>query len=203
MPDGAEITKVHVSDNGDLTICYILHPDLQWILRRVDLSTGLFEDLPSDEYAYNPAWDPNNPWRIIYDGNKGLVQLDVTNGIRWPITTDLRDTGPVFSPDGRQLALTYKQHDHWETYTLDLETGQRLRLTKPPLLADPQYNSAAPAWSPTGHYLAFVTDRSGQWEIWVMNADGSNQRPLFSPEIQAGLGLEYHGVNERMLNWTK
>jgi hypothetical protein len=36
-----------------------------------------------------------------------------------------------------------------------------------------------------------------------MNADGSQQRPLFSPEIQAQLGLEYHGVNERLLNWVE
>ncbi len=197
-----EITKFRVGQSG-IVVCYIRRQDLQWGLRQVNVATGEFEDLPADNYSFNPAWDPHNPWRIIYDGNKGLVQLDITNGIRWPITTDLRDTGPVFSPDGRQLALTYKQHDHWETYTLNLESGQRLRLTKPPLLADPQYNSAAPAWSPAGDYLAFVTDRSGQWEIWLMNTDGSDQRPLFSPEIQAGLNLEYHGVNERMLNWAK
>jgi Tol biopolymer transport system component len=75
-------------------------------------------------------------------------------------------------------------------------------LTKPPLLADPQYSSAAPAWSPDGSQIAFITDRTGQWEIWVMNADGSNQHALFSSEAQAQLGLNYQGVNERLLNWV-
>ncbi|MCL4294416.1 MAG: PD40 domain-containing protein [Anaerolineae bacterium] len=177
--------------------------DLQWRLRRINVATGQFEDIPSDTYTYNPAWDPQNSWRVIYDGDKGLVQLDVTSGQLWPITTDLRDTGPVFSLDGKKLTVTYKQHDHWEVYTLDLVTGTRQRLTKPPLLADPQYNSAAPAWSSDGSQIAFVTDRGGRWEIWVMNADGSSQRPLFSPEMQALLGLQYRGVNERMLNWIK
>jgi Tol biopolymer transport system component len=86
---------------------------------------------------------------------------------------------------------------------LDLQTGERQRLTKPPILAEPQYNSAAPAWSPDGRYLAFLTDRAGRWEIWVMAADGTNPRPLLPPELQAGLSLAYHGVNERMLNWAE
>ena len=100
-------------------------------------------------------------------------------------------------------ASSSKQHDHWEVYTYNLETGQRLRLTKPPILADPQYNSASPAWSPDGSQIAFVTDRTGRWEIWVMDVDGSNQHPLFPPEVQAQFELQYHGVNERMLNWIE
>jgi TolB protein len=203
LPDNiGEITKFRVSGDG-ISICYIRKEDLKWGLRQVDVATGQFEDLPADPYSFNPAWDPQNPWRVIYDGEKGLIQLDITNNSNWPLTTDRRDTGPVFSPDGKKLALTYKQHDHWEVYTLDLETGERQRLTKPPILTDPQYNSAAPAWSPDGTYLAFLTDRTGRWEIWVMAADGSNQRPLLPPEIQTRLNLAYRGVNERMLNWTE
>ena len=193
---------MHVnSQTGELTVCFIRLEDLRWGLRRVNLSTGQFDDLPTDLYCYTPAWDPQNPERVLYDGDKGLMQLDLASNANTPLTTDLRDTAPVFSPDGQKLALTYKQHDHWEVYTLDLSTGSRQRLTKPPLLATPQYSSAAPAWSPDGRYLAFVSDRSGVWEIWVMNADGTNQRPMFPPEIQAQWGLAYHGMNERMLNW--
>jgi dipeptidyl aminopeptidase/acylaminoacyl peptidase len=200
--DIAEITKFRMSSDG-IVLCYILRKDLRWGMRRIDLSSGEFEDLPVNDYSYNPAWDPQNPWRVVYDGEKGLMAFDVNRNSQWELTTDRRDTGPVFSPDGRYLALTYKQHDHWELYTLDLETGERNRLTKPPILADPQYNSAAPAWSPDGTHLAFLTDRTGRWEIWVMQADGSNQRPLLPPEIQAKLNFEYYGVNERMLNWAQ
>lgn len=198
----ARITSTRVTAGG-LKICYILQEDLHWKLRRVEVATGKFEDLPADTYSYNPAWDPQNPWRVVYDGDQGLIQLDITRNSSSLLTTDRRDSGPVFSPDGQTLALTYKQHDHWEVYTLDLPSGARQRLTKPPLLAEPQYNSAAPAWSPDGRYLAFLTDRTGRWEIWVMAADGSNPRPLLPPEVQAGLNLEYYGVNERMLNWTE
>jgi hypothetical protein len=203
LPENIKILKMDMESDGIMTICFIRQEDLQWGLRRVNIATGQFEDLPADLYSFNPTWDPQNPARVIYDGLRGLMQLNVTTGDLQPFTSDVRDTAPVFSPDGQKLALTYKQHDHWEVYTYDLASGSRQRLTKPPILADPQFSSAAPAWSPDGSHIAFVTDRSGQWEIWVMNADGSNQHPLFSPEAQAQLGFQYNGVNERMLNWIR
>jgi hypothetical protein len=201
LPENIRITKMDRDGDGSMTICFVRIEDLRWGLRQVDVASGKFEDLPADLYSYNPAWDPINAWRIIYSGEKGLMQLDVTTGELKSFTSDASDTGPVFSPDGQTLALTYRQHDHWEVYTYDLASGSRQRLTKPSILADPQYSSAAPAWSPDGSQIAFVTDRTGQWEIWVMNADGSNPHALFSAEVQAQLGLDYQGMNERLLNW--
>lgn len=203
LPNISEITSQHRYADGSIKICFIRIEDLQWGLRRIGLSTGAFADLPADLYSFNPTWDPQNPARLIYDGERGLMQLDLLSGDLKPFTTDVRDTAPIFSPDGTRLALTYKQHDHWEVYTYNLASGSRQRLTQPPLLADPQYNSAAPAWSPDGSQIAFITDRTGRWEIWVMNSDGSNPHPLFGPEIQAQLDLEYRGVNERLLNWVR
>ncbi|MEW5960393.1 MAG: SH3 domain-containing protein [Chloroflexota bacterium] len=200
--DVAEITSFKVTAEN-ISVCFIRREDLQWGLRQIDLASGAAEDLPADLYSFSPTWDPQNSARVIYDGLRGLMQLDIAAGDLQPFTDDVRDTAPVFSPDGQKLALTYKQHDHWEVYTYDLATGSRQRLTKPPILADPQYSSAAPAWSPDGSRIAFVTNRSGRWEIWVMNADGSHQQPLFSTEVQAQLGLDYQGVNERLLNWIR
>jgi Tol biopolymer transport system component len=201
LPGNIRITKMDRDSDGSMTICFIHIEDLQWGLRRVDVASGQFEDLAADLYSYNPAWDPINSWRVIYSAEKGLMQLDLTTGQHQSLTDDGGDTGPVFSPDGQTLALTYQQHDHWEVYTYNLASGSRQRLTKPSILADPQYSSASPAWSPDGSQIAFVTDRTGQWEIWVMNADGSNPHALFSSEVQAQLGLDYQGMNEKLLNW--
>ena len=203
LPDNIVISSVDVHDDGTVRICYTPNEILKWYLREINVADGRFEDLASDEYAYSPTWDPQNDWRVVYSGNRGLMQYDVNTSEQWPLSTDLRDTEPVFSPDGSQLAVTYKQHDHWEVYTLNLAGGERQRLTKPPILAEPQFSSAAPAWSPDGTQLAFVTNRTGRWEIWKMAADGSNPQPLFSPEVQAQLNLQYNGVNERLLNWLE
>ena len=202
LPKNITIIKRHVSNDGKLTICFRRNDDLRWALRIIDVATGQFDDISTDTYSISPTWNPNNANQVIYKDERNLVSLDMTQRKTTALFPNPSDGSPVFSPDGSKLALTYRQHDHWEVYTMDVATGARTRLTKPPILAKPQYNSAAPAWSPDGQQLAFVTDRNGTWEIWVMQADGSNPHALFTPEIQSQLQLRYDGMNERMLNWV-
>ncbi|MGE5601564.1 MAG: TolB family protein, partial [Nitrososphaerales archaeon] len=124
---------------------------------------------------------------------------------------DVAQRAPVFSPDGRKLALTYKQDNHWEVHVANANGSGETRLTSTPLtvIVDQQlkgkqavpWNNAAPAWSPDGSQIIFLTDRNGQWEIWAMNADGSNQHPLLAGKAAAGLNIQYHGVDERVLSW--
>lgn len=182
-------------------ICYKLPADTHWQLRLVDVNTGAYEDLPSATYSFAPTWDPANDWRVVFAASTGLQQLDLNRDEYFPFTTDLRDRAPVFSPDGSQVAVTYKQHQQWEVYTIDTADGTRHRLTKVSILDEP-YHSAAPAWSPDGQQIAFVTDRTGRWEFWLMNADGSNPRPLLPPEVAAQLPVEYRGVDERLISWV-
>jgi Tol biopolymer transport system component len=198
--DVAEITKSKHGKN--IEICFIRKENLQWALRRINVETGYFEDLLSEKYSITPAWNPRDKSQVIYKGNRNLVELDLNQNADRNLFNDPRDGGPIFSPDGTKIALTYKQHDHWEIHLLTLATGERKRLTKSSLLASPQHNSAAPTWSPDGQQIAFLTDRTGAWEIWVMNSDGSNQHSMFPADVQAQLNLRYDGMNERMLSWS-
>ena len=185
---------------------------MQWSLRRVDVATGQFEDLPHDLYSISPTWDPLNPQRVVYDGSRGLVSLDLSQGTNWQMTEEIQDSTPVFSPDGSKIAVTYRQDgQHGDIQVLSSDGSGRMRLTQTSYMdlvqqeltgeAPNSHNNVSPAWSPDGSQIAFFTDRTGQWEIWVMNADGTNQRPLFSPDILTGITFEYNGMNERMLSW--
>jgi dipeptidyl aminopeptidase/acylaminoacyl peptidase len=206
---------VEVDDDGDVEtkLCYTLAPHPFWGLRTVDVNTGEFQDLPGDLFSYAPTWDPVNDWHLVYDGEHGLVNLDLTQSenTTWALTDDPHDHAPLFSPDGSQIAVSYWQHDHWDIHVLNANGGGRLRLTQTPLRAIVEarisgeagraWNNAAPTWSPDGSQIAFLTDRTGRWEIWVMQADGSNQRPLFPDDVQDQLGIGYDSVNERVLSW--
>ena len=193
---------IKVKDDGRL--CFKLPPDPFWRLRQVDVATGDYAELSSDLYSFAPTWDPANDWRVVFvAGSQGLQQLDVNRNEHFPFgAADLRDRGSVFSPDGSQVAVSYKQHQHWEIYTVDAQTGDHVRLTPVKALDEP-FNSAAPAWSPNGQKIAFVSDRGGEWEFWVMNFDGSSPRLLLPPDIAAQIPVEYNGVDERLISWGK
>ncbi|HQU71495.1 MAG TPA: peptidase MA family metallohydrolase, partial [Calditrichia bacterium] len=72
---------------------------------------------------------------------------------------------PTFSPDGQQLAFVGILGGISDLYVLNLETGQKRRLT-----AD-KYTELHPQWSPVDERILFVTDRG---------PDADPERLLFS-----------------------
>ncbi len=204
-PDATEI-----EDRGNV-ICFKIARPL-WRLRMVDVATGAFEDVKGDDIlSFAPAKDPANDWRVVYVGERGLVNLDIKLGNTWFLTNDPQDHTPTFSPDGKKIAVSYRQTDHWEVHVMNADGTGRVRLTSTPtsVLIDQQlkgeparsWNNAAPAWSPDGKQIAFLSDRNGQWEIWVMNADGSNQRLLLPASRLGGAQIRYEGMEERVISW--
>jgi dipeptidyl aminopeptidase/acylaminoacyl peptidase len=171
----------------------------------VDLATGSTSDQLTNDYTFGPEWDPANPWRIVTSGWNGLTQMDVNRQALWALTDRHEDHTPVFSPDGKYIAVAYNTGGRYDIHRLDAGGANRVALTKPPLwlVAEDKkpWNNLAPAWSPDGSRIAFLTDRTGRWEIWVMNADGSDQHPMFDAAVMDQLQLKYDFVDERMLSW--
>jgi TolB protein len=203
-------TNLRLSVSGRVPeLCFDLPPDPQWGLRVVDVTDGSFEDLFGGFYAFRPTWDPDQSWRVVSDSGSGLLAVDVNRAdFRQPLTDKVEDGAPVFSPDGRFIALVTDVQGGHDIFRMNRDGSGRVRLTQTPLWVPvqpdsdgSQWNNVSPAWSADSSRIAFLTDRTGRWEIWLMNADGSDQRPMFSEEINDQLDISYEFVDERVLSW--
>lgn len=72
------------------------------------------------------------------------------------------------SPDGKQIAFTYKG-DIW---TVPVTGGEAKRIT-----TLPSYE-ASPVWSPDGKQIAFASDRNGSLDVYIVPATGGTATRL-------------------------
>ena len=200
--------KMKMPDGTKVTMDMDMPADPRWKLGVVQVEDGHLGELYCHDYSYSPTWSADGA-KIVYSSDRGIAQT--WEGIDSTATQDPNtygvtpyrevDHSPVFSPDGSQIAIQYRSHDHYEIMVMTPDGSGRTLLTKSPVLAKVPQSSVSPDWSPDGSQVAFLTDRTGKWEIWVMNADGSDERPMFSEGILDGITIQYNNVDERMLSW--
>jgi dipeptidyl aminopeptidase/acylaminoacyl peptidase len=189
IPDLCYNVHIVKEDNGELVLKCTLDANPHFGLKAIDVASGASLDLKHDIHTFSPAWDPVDSGRIVYRGDTSLVNLDLNQDRTSTLAGNLGDGWPTFSPDGKKIAVTYKQTDHFEIHVLNADGSGRVRLTEtsPVAMAEQMlkgeqphnYDNTSPAWSPDGTQIAFATNRSGRWEIWIMNADGSTNAPCF------------------------
>ena len=85
------------------------------------------------------------------------------------------NTGPAYSPDGRQVAFSTNLRGRPHIWIISVD-GSNLRQLTSNLNPDPaSFESAEiqPAWSPDGTRIAFASNVAGNLDIWVVRSDGS------------------------------
>ncbi|MGH2643455.1 MAG: hypothetical protein ACRDE2_05870 [Chitinophagaceae bacterium] len=132
------------------------------------------------------------------DGKSRIYIVPFKGGSPRLITPD----GPSYlhgwSPDGKTLAYCAERAGNFDVYTISVNGGKEVRLTKTPGLDD------GPEYSPDGKYIWFNSVRTGVMQIWRMNAGGSSQTqmtfgknlyswfPHVSPDGKQVVFLAYH-----------
>ena len=144
----------------------------------MNLETGkreLVGDFPNMTFA--PRFSPDGQ-RVVMslgtpDGSSSLYEMDLrTRQSRRLTQTNGIDTGPSYSPDGRQIVFESDREGSQQLYVMNADGSGVRRISG----ADGRYST--PVWSPRGDYIAFTKQTSGRFLIGVMRPDGTGERVL-------------------------
>ena len=105
-----------------------------------------------------------NVWRVNSDGSGAAAPV---------IASELPDSGPDFSPDGRRILFQSSRTGTDDIWVCDANGADAVRLTNGGGLP-----IGSPKWSPDGRQIAYDWRRSGKSNIYLMAADGGNTRTL-------------------------
>ncbi|MFE3771738.1 MULTISPECIES: amidohydrolase family protein [unclassified Streptomyces] len=107
--------------------------------------------------------------RLVAEMQNVLWSLPRTGGEARALTPpDLEPTRPVYSPDGRRLAVCAYRGGNFHLWALAPDGSDLTQLTDGP------WDDRGPAWSPDGTRLAFASERGGDavsgspYRVWVL-----------------------------------
>lgn len=149
--------------------------------------------LQSDRPLMSPAWSADGEWLayVSFERRSSAVYVQqVRTGERRMVSARAGINGaPVWSPDGKKLALTLSGKDgNLDLYLLDLASQQLTRLTENPAI------DTEAAFTPDGSAIYFTSDRSGSPQVYRLTIGDSaqprrvtfngtyNARPRVSPD---------------------
>jgi TolB protein len=87
---------------------------------------------------------------------------------------------PRFAPNGQTVVYSLTQGGNTDIYSMDITTGQSLRLTNTPAI------ETAPSYSPDGTRIVFESDRSGTQQLYVMPVTGGEAQRISFGEGRYG-----------------
>ncbi|WP_445270219.1 amidohydrolase family protein [Streptomyces sp. DSM 41634] len=129
--------------------------------------------------------------RVVAEVQNVLWSLPPDGGPATQLTPpDLEPGRPVFSPDGRQVAMSAYRGGAFHLWVMNADGSGLRRLTDGP------FDHRAPAWSPDGRTLACCSERGGDpvagspYRIWAVPVTGGRPRRLTGLPGQEGPGQD-------------
>lgn len=151
----------------------------------------------SSQPLMSPAWSPDGRQLayVSFEGNQSSIYIQtLRTGTRRQVSARAGINGaPVFSPDGRRLALTLSMADgNLDIYTLELANQVLRRITENPAI------DTEPEWDVDGESLYFTSDRAGAAQIYRVEAEPGNRAERVTFEGRSNLRARVAPEGDRL-----
>jgi Tol biopolymer transport system component len=168
------------SRNSRLLVTFFAEPS-NWALGWVDTNTGQLtptgmkghKDLDLIEPRISPDGRDVAFHAIEPDGAMNVWLEAVEGGPERRLTSDKEAISfPVWSPDGRWLAVEIKRGEHTHVGMMPSAGGPVQQLTSEGGQSWPY------SWSPDGEWIAYAGERNGIWNVYAVNRHTRDTRAL-------------------------
>ncbi|MEZ4572414.1 MAG: hypothetical protein R2849_19285 [Thermomicrobiales bacterium] len=212
----------YVQSHGDYSEVVIADRDGDPLVQLTSNDSGLAPY--TEDHVYMAAWGKEPDWspvgeELVYISDKGGLDAFSRNLYIWlsefgvgaaPYVLPLSDSislsqsGPAYSPDGRQIAFSVRQDEgagirYQEVWTMDLEAA-----IYEPLVVGTD-GAFDPDWSPDGDNIVYVQREGERSNIWIAPVSGDEPyrladvggavEPVWSPDGDQIAFIELVGVD--------
>ncbi|MEC8614447.1 MAG: biopolymer transporter Tol, partial [Verrucomicrobiota bacterium] len=124
-----------------------------------------------------PKWSPDGRSLLFTSyfksGFPDIYRIDVDSRLKTPVATFKGlNSGGIFSPDGRQIAMVLSGTGNSEIYVSNSRGKNIRRLTRNKSL------ETSPSWSPDGRRLVYTSDAPGKPQIYEISSSGGPTRRI-------------------------
>ncbi len=145
----------------------------------------------------------NQGKEAVVSGRKGrtlryqLFFINTETGAYRQITSDTAAmyVDPSFSPDGKQIALSYRKNrrdrtQNEEIYLMNPDGTQLRQVTTYPQKGNEEnengYKAGSPRWHPSGKFISYISMLDGMHNIYAITPDGKKQWKLTTNKVSEG-----------------